>query len=328
MSLASLDAMEPEVDAPSDASASNSLDLDHDLSGASAEESRVTPVEGLMSVDPDGPPIGADERVESGEPATLSAEARSLASGDPSLGRTPAFGNEVIETPGDAFATETMAELYLQQGFHEEALAVYRALLDRNPNDQSLRDRVDALAHGAASSIPEAAAARPRSDRHGQSVRTFFGTLARRTPSRPHRDAPVPLESLGSAADAEPAPEAPSSTSGDVAPSLTQLFSARPASTADSQAASTLAAAFSDAGAGTPVPGRPTRAAERELSLEHLFRDVPERSSSAVTLDEFYGETTTTSEPNADERDAAQPGEGRVEDIAQFTAWLEGLKKK
>ena len=44
-----------------------------------------------------------------------------------------------------AFVTETMAELYLQQGFREEALHVYRQLLEQDPRDPTLRERVQQL---------------------------------------------------------------------------------------------------------------------------------------------------------------------------------------
>jgi hypothetical protein len=51
------------------------------------------------------------------------------------------------------FVTETMAELYLQQGFREEALDVYRKLLEQNPDDQNIRERVESLASGKRSSL-------------------------------------------------------------------------------------------------------------------------------------------------------------------------------
>ena len=63
---------------------------------------------------------------------------------------------------------------------------------------------------------------------------------------------------------------------------------------------------------------------ERELSLEHLFRDVPARSSGAVTLDEFYeGSSSGESDPASQHTEDADE---RGADIEQFTAWLEGLK--
>ena len=46
--------------------------------------------------------------------------------------------------------TETMAELYLQQGFRDEALSVYRQLLAQNPDDKGLAERVMHLSTGRA----------------------------------------------------------------------------------------------------------------------------------------------------------------------------------
>lgn len=58
-----------------------------------------------------------------------------------------------IATPPSPFVTETMAELYLQQGFREEALSVYRQLLAQNPDDKGLAERVMHLEHGTRSSL-------------------------------------------------------------------------------------------------------------------------------------------------------------------------------
>lgn len=51
------------------------------------------------------------------------------------------------------FVTETMAELYLAQGFRDEALKVYKQLAAQHPDDTSLRDRVVALERGGRASI-------------------------------------------------------------------------------------------------------------------------------------------------------------------------------
>jgi tetratricopeptide (TPR) repeat protein len=91
------------------------------------------------------------------------------------------------DTP-QAFVTETMAELYLQQGFRDEALAVYRQLLAQNPHDDNLRERVTQLESGSRSSFSVAAvsdsvidAARERRNAPTmRSVRSFFGGLAAR----------------------------------------------------------------------------------------------------------------------------------------------------
>lgn len=70
----------------------------------------------------------------------------------------PASGETAAHTPDDEppaemsglepagpFITETVAELYLQQGFTGEALLVYRQLARTKPNDQRITDRIAAL---------------------------------------------------------------------------------------------------------------------------------------------------------------------------------------
>ena len=111
---------------------------------------------------------------------------------------TPAGTPSTHGTP-PGFVTETMAELYLQQGFMQEALNVYRQLLQQNPEDAALRERIEQLEHGARSSVSMAAvsdevveAARKRqSSPTRRSMRQFLGALAaRRVPQREAADQP------------------------------------------------------------------------------------------------------------------------------------------
>ena len=44
--------------------------------------------------------------------------------------------------------TETMAELYLKQGHHQDALRVYQALLEQRPHDATLKSKVEQLSSG------------------------------------------------------------------------------------------------------------------------------------------------------------------------------------
>lgn len=112
----------------------------------------------------------------------------------PATGGTPSgfgvpFTGETAasdETPA-AFVTETMAELYLQQGFTQEALAVYRQLLARNPADRGLRERVASLEGGSRSSVAAAAVsdeviehAQRRNAKEPETIRSFFAGLMRR----------------------------------------------------------------------------------------------------------------------------------------------------
>jgi tetratricopeptide (TPR) repeat protein len=90
------------------------------------------------------------------------------------------------ETPA-AFVTETMAELYLQQGFTQEALTVYRQLLVQNPRDDGLRERIAALEKGSRSSVGAGAVSdkvydevQRRHTREPETIRAFFSALMRR----------------------------------------------------------------------------------------------------------------------------------------------------
>lgn len=86
-----------------------------------------------------------------------------VVTGDPGFIADAFVGRELVDAPPDAsidagttpppFVTETMAELYLQQGFHQEALEVYRQLSALDPGDASLTERVRHLEHGSRSSM-------------------------------------------------------------------------------------------------------------------------------------------------------------------------------
>ena len=264
-------------------------------------------------------PVGMPEVT---EPESAAVAASELA--DPTLGRVLQEENTPESAMPEMFVTETMAELYLQQGFVEEALQVYRKLLEWSPGDEGIRSRIAALEAGAPSSIAEAASAAHALDRAGQSVRHFFGRIARRSAApRAQRESALDLVSLGAQmASRHDSGDAPGDRS--VSPTLTELFAnAKRPGDDDDAAAQQLASAFSP----PETAGRPSRAADSELSLDHLFRDVPRESSGAVTLDAFFaasgGDTSEASDAADDAADEARTG-----DIEQFTAWLEGLKKK
>ena len=248
--------------------------------------------------------------------------------------RAPELSSQ--EPTPSVFVTETMAELYVQQGFRDEALSIYRQLLAQHPNDETLRGRVAELEHGSASAEVGSSGTSVPTDRSNHSVRAFFSHFARREPrrrseqARAHADAelsdPVPAEPLTDDRFAGAATRAEALTvpdSGSAGATLSQLFSGASVSGADDAAAESLASAFGGTASGSTISGR---SSEKELSLEHLFRDVPSRSSGAVTLDEFYA---ASSDPQSDAAvEQPEDAEERDADIEQFTAWLEGLKKK
>lgn len=236
--------------------------------------------------------------------------------GDSVIGRSPAFA-EQLSTPAPApFITETLAELYLRQGFRDEALSIYRQLSERDPDNASLKNRIAAIEQPEARAV-RAGGVETETRVASQSVRTFFSRIARRPAVRGEGAAPPAAGAPPRELDAD----LPFTTA---ASALSNLFSASRPAPSDEGAASTLAGAFTD------PAGRPSRAPGQELSLDHLFRDVPGGGApgGGVTLDEFY------STPDAETGSPTEPSEARGSeesagaDIRQFTAWLEGLRKK
>ncbi|HJU69191.1 MAG TPA: tetratricopeptide repeat protein [Gemmatimonadaceae bacterium] len=131
-------------------------------------------------------------------------------------------------SPG-AFVTETMAELYLQQGYVQEALDIYRQLAAQNPADATLRERVRQLEQGSRSSIGIAAisdevveAAHKRATtKPKKTIRSFFARLAMRRVVERGEESPEG-EAGGDAEQedtyAPPAPAAPPPPSASPAP--------------------------------------------------------------------------------------------------------------
>ncbi len=121
-----------------------------DMSFGSADEAgatgaAVTESGELAGAAPDAPPA-ADLQLESAlgwdMGGNIDLDAGAPAAADDAGSATP-----------EVFVTETMAELYLQQGFREEALQVYRQLAQMNPDDKSLVERIQALEGGGRSSM-------------------------------------------------------------------------------------------------------------------------------------------------------------------------------
>jgi hypothetical protein len=155
-----------------------------------------------------------------------------------------------------------------------------------------------------------------------QSVRTFFSRLARRpAAAAPH--APDTPSGGSGGGDGGAHPDVPFSVA---ASALANLFSASKPPQSDEGAASMLAGAFTD------PAGRPSRAAEKELSLDHLFRDVapggPAAGGGGVTLDEFYSAPNSAHGSTTESGSESGAEDPSGTDIRQFTAWLEGLRKK
>ena len=250
---------------------------------------------------------------------------------DPVVGRVPTFdtdASQVSETPAP-FVTETMAELYLSQGFREEALEVYKQLSAQNPNDESLKDRVRSIEGGGRSSV----AFDKVIGEEANTARGFFAALSGRRP----------VSGTGSAAIAASAPVAAPVISVPVTAgvvvaaggTLDTLFNNTAPALSDEQAAAALSTFAEAAETAAPlVQGRPTQAAATELSLDSVFRDTPMRASANVSrqsqklrFDQFFSPADEAPTPDSApiEPPAGEPG--TPGELAQFQDWLTQMKK-
>lgn len=269
-----------------------------------------------------------DERLDAEENDVV-AQATSAAmptpvSSDP-IAATPAAPIPVASKPaesegdgeGDAFATETMAKLYMGQGHLESALGIYRTLAAKRPDDSSLRKQIEeiedrvqrrrreptppmpipATPPAPSNAIEEVA---PPASAAGPTIRDFLLGIIRRG---------------GTGVSVTPA----------AGGTIDALFGHEAALDDDLVAADTLAKAFAAESATDPMNGKPAREAASELSLDSVFRQptaahAGERTSDGFSFDQFFA-----GERNDDLGTPAAPGD--PDDIEQFNAWLNGLKK-
>jgi tetratricopeptide (TPR) repeat protein len=304
-----------------------------------------TPVEGLESLEDETEahftPHASSTPHEAAtpiEPFTAHAPVTPVESSTPIMSSTPVASatpieateptaHESIETPAHAatpsagseiFVTETMADLYLSQGHSDSALDIYRKLLEHRPGDPRLTERVrevESRVSGRTSRIATPEVTTETVSPRGPSIREFLVALV----------APKPNGAAvgASAAHTESLPSAD-----DVSGSIDALFSGSDQA-ADPVSSSVLAEAFSHHASDVPMlEGQPAHPASSELSLDQVFKATPvatEAQSDGFSFDQFFaGEATssTASPPNSN----TPPAEG-TDDIAQFNAWLNGLKK-
>jgi tetratricopeptide (TPR) repeat protein len=198
----------------------------------------------------------------------------------------------------EPFVNETMAQLYLQQGYKQLALQVYRQLAVSRPHDEGLRNRIaeietaDAAEHpGEVAARKETPVAKPSAPEEAAgrqpSIREFFATLGRRRPPAPSSRGRA---SSGSGVS-QPAPVdmRPPLGAAPQGASLDSVFAGATVSAADARAASRLAGAFSSTSgpSRTPSPTPP-------IPTPRVNPRVPQAQESE-------------------------------EDVAKFRAWLDGL---
>jgi hypothetical protein len=213
--------------------------------------------------------------------------------------------------------TETMAELYLQQGHQGDALRVYEMLSAQRPHDARLRQKV-----------AELTAPRLRPSGSGQSAGTYLKGILSARPGAPPPSAPPPppLPRLPPAVEPDaPVHHAVDQSAGEAPPSAaTHGSPTRPASDAIS-----LDSVFGEEGGRGSIPALPEQVPEKPSKLP--------AATGGFSFDDFFGTSSAPaagtgkgSTPNA--RPPRSSGGGRArgaepeDDLDQFQAWLKSLK--
>ena len=248
----------------------------------------------------------------------------------------PPIERPATDSADEVFVTETMANLYVQQGHFANALEVYEKLLARTPDDAGLEARVREIRERVYGKPHDAAAARENvwePEPLGAEVRAAQTAVASPTIREFLRGVIAPrgavAESAGPTPEADPPPAAPHATPAEtITGSIDALFANAAPSDPDRSAANALAQAFGEWPEPTPIHGIPAHEAASELSLDHVFKanaPVPRRDEpDAFSFDQFFSDETGEA-PAAGESGRGSPEPG--DDIAQFNAWLNGLKK-
>ncbi len=120
---------------------------------------------------------GASKNLEGGEePSSFTLDVPAPGPGVTTGSEAASFGGTLPET--DDFTTDTLAELYIAQGFYEKAIEIYERMLADRPNSKLLKDKLaNVRAMGSASSTDE-----------GQGTPAFF-----EVPDSPPAPSPQPV---------------------------------------------------------------------------------------------------------------------------------------
>ena len=240
-------------------------------------------------------------------------------------------GEEPVEhTVANAapFVNETMAQLYLQQGYRQLALKVYRQLLESRPADRSLKDRIAEIESAEPSETrsphpaPVTARVAVNSDFPMSSYSTPRTVPVFRKEEPPSVETPV----------TEPAvPREPSTESPSRKPSIREFF----ATLGRRRPPRRTPVAMDQASSVEQPESAPSAAAPPSVALDAVFAGASvsaadSRAASALA-GAFSGSArgsnppplSSTPTPRMNQRVAhSQESE---EDVARFRAWLDGL---
>ncbi|HWL40194.1 MAG TPA: tetratricopeptide repeat protein [Gemmatimonadaceae bacterium] len=298
-------------------------------------------------------PSAAEESLPVPEPMGPDRDADVAAARPAAPSAAQPTGSSFAGTSGapEPFVNETMAQLYLQQGYRQLALRVYRQLSEMRPTEQALRDR-----------IAEIEAMQTAEDRGGPAARRDDPSIESPTPRpsgprSPSIESPVPHGPSGEPGSVEspsfdrqpvdsPPPSSPSREPDSVESPVREEPRADPEGIAARQPSireffATLGRrrpprpAGQTSWAGSESGNRPAGEGNPSASLDSVFAGANVSAKDARAASALAGAfsasargasppppTPTTPTPRANPRLQSQESE---EDVAKFRAWLDGL---
>jgi tetratricopeptide (TPR) repeat protein len=208
---------------------------------------------------------------------------------------------------GEPVVTETMAEVFAQQGLYDQAREIYQRLIEQQPEDSRLEEKLAQLTHRAnlPGDLPVASRFSVAST-GGESAVNFLKGIFQ-------TDRAVEEGPTGGAVDS----------------------GALEYGVAEPSESTVLESAFG--GEQAEPPGSPTIPASDEVSLSSVFGGEPPSSvvpnvgepsppvegPDSVSFDEFYGSASESPLDGGAAEESEQPDEESDDD---FRNWLEGLK--
>lgn len=258
----------------------------------------------------------------------------------------PAKPEKEEYAPGGAapepFVNETMAQLYLQQGYRQLALRVYHQLAEARPNDQMLKDRIAQIEADDRAAHPEAAPAAPAARKEPADVPSIDRVPEQSPPpAPPYRDresVEAPTREAPRDVPRERPREEPRAEPDGIAarqPSVKEFFATlgrrRPPRTATSPGAGTR-----PGNSMPPEKGPSLVSSAPSATLDAVFAGAtvnPADSRAASRLAGAFSGASGTSRTTPPTPPMPTPRlnprlphtQESEEDVAKFRAWLDGL---
>jgi tetratricopeptide (TPR) repeat protein len=152
------------------------------------------------------PSVFEKEMIRETPPASIPSESVEAVSA-PFSEAGPAGATEEISGKSDDFTTDTLAELYIGQGFFEKAIDIYQRMLADKPNSQGLKDKLERVRAMAVETASGQAAPAEEIKELNSEVDEIFSSAGAFEPSIAAEERPINTDILSEPAEYSPREE-------------------------------------------------------------------------------------------------------------------------